>query len=147
MGCYAISLFRNKRGQHSAVNASTRTESKHFQMFYRVHKSQTSENTLSTFSLQVQGETPWQEKTQRQSVDPIWSPHFHGADVRDALFKHENVQCSDAFGNTGSGGYEEHADLWFITLDEDESTEKKSLLKSHLLPLMHSAQSVWLYMQ
>lgn len=31
-------------------------------MFYRVHESQTAENMLSAFSLQVQEETPWQEK-------------------------------------------------------------------------------------
>ena len=50
-----------------------------------------------------------------------------------------SVQCEDAFGSTGSVGGEEHADLWVITLDEDESMktkkEKKLLLRSRLLPL------------
>lgn len=41
-----------------AADASTRTESKCFHMCYRVHESQTSENVLSAFSPQVQGETP-----------------------------------------------------------------------------------------
>lgn len=62
MGCYAISPFRNKWGQHSVANASARTESEPFQTLHRMHESQTSENVLSTFSLQVQGEAPWQEK-------------------------------------------------------------------------------------
>lgn len=29
----------------------------------------------------------------RQSVDPIWSPHFHRADVRNALFK--RLKCTE----------------------------------------------------
>lgn len=37
-------------------------------MFYRVHKSQTSENALSTLSLQVQGETHEQEKKPSDSM-------------------------------------------------------------------------------
>lgn len=68
MGCYAISPFRNKRGQH--LVASAHTESKHFQMFYRVHESQTSENVLSTFSLQVQAVTPW-EGGEKKSSDSL----------------------------------------------------------------------------
>lgn len=39
------------------ANASAHTEREYFQTLYGVDKSQTSENVLSTFSLQVQGVT------------------------------------------------------------------------------------------
>lgn len=37
-------------------------------MFYRVQKSQTSENVLSTLSLQVQGETEQEKKKPSDSM-------------------------------------------------------------------------------
>lgn len=44
-------------------------------MFYRVHESQTSENVLSAFSPQVQGETPWQKKKPGDSLLTQFEAH------------------------------------------------------------------------
>lgn len=58
-------------------------------------------------------------------------PYIRKADVRCSLFFNADVQRRGALGNAGSSGYEEHADLWFITLDK-ESQRKELVVYYHL---------------
>ncbi len=144
MACYAISPFRNKRGQHSTASSSTHTESKHFQMFYRVHESQTSENMLSAFSLQVQGEAPWRGKELGDSLLTQFEAHTFMEQMWEMLFLNAKT-C---------GVKTPLAALGLVVMKNTEicdslprtrmSPWEKVTLRSHLLTLKYSAQSVWL---
>lgn len=117
MGRYAISPFRSKRGQHSAVSHSHLHGKQAFlDVLQGAWKSNFREGVKCFQPAGTRGDSLTRKQT--QSVDPIWDPPFHGADVRDALFKHKNFLC---WKNTQI--------LDSSPPDKDESTGKKLLLR------------------